>query len=333
MLAWREMTLPLFTASFASWRAAHDLVSELPAHKPALDGIVKLSIKAIPGARTAETLGAEREGTGVVIGADGLILTIGYLVLESDSILVLAPDGRVFPAVAIGFDHASGFGLVRASPSVTANPIPLGDSGALVEFEQVLAVTHPSAGGLTAAYIVARRRFTGYWEYMIDDAIFTAPPRFDHSGAALLDRRGHLIGIGSLWVGDALNTGVAFPGNMFVPIDLLKPVLGELIAHGRRCEAARPWLGIYTEEVESHVVVTRVLPDTPAAQAGMRRGDVILGVAGQSIGGQGEFYQRLWASGSAGEDVVLHILRSKTVQQIKVRSVDRLAYLRIRSMS
>jgi S1-C subfamily serine protease len=327
------MALPLFTAAFASWRAAHDLVAEAPARKPAIDAVVKLSIKTLPEARTAETLGAEREGTGVVIGSDGLIVTIGYLVLESESILVLTPDGRVFPAVAIGFDHATGFGLVKAAASVAHNPLALGDSGALQEFEQVLAVTHAAAGGLTAAYVVSRRRFTGYWEYMIDDAIFTAPPRFDHSGAALLDRGGRLVGIASLWVGDALNTGVAFPGNMFVPIDSLKPALDELVTHGRRLAPARPWLGIYTEEVESHVVVTRVLPDAPAAQAGMRRGDVILGVGGQSIGGQGEFYQRLWASGPAGEDVVLHILRSKTVQQLKVRSVDRLAYLRVRPVA
>jgi S1-C subfamily serine protease len=253
-------------------------------------------------------------------------------VLESDSILVLTADGRVFPAVTIGFDHATGFGLVRAS-GIGAVPLALGDSGHVREFDQVWAVTHAAAGGLSTAYVVARRRFTGYWEYMIEDALFTAPPRFDHSGAALLDRSGRLIGIGSLWVGDALNTGVAFPGNMFVPVDLLKPVLDELVTHGRRRAPARPWLGVYTEEVENHVVVTRVLPDTPAADAGMRRGDVILGVAGQSIGGQGEFYQRLWDSGPAGEDVVLHILRSKTVQQIKIRSVDRLAYLRARSTS
>ncbi len=327
------MTLPLFTASFACWRAAHDLVAEAPARRPALDAIVKLSIKAVPDARTADTLGAEREGTGVVISRDGLIVTIGYLVLESDSILVLAPDGRVFPAVAIGFDHATGFGLVRASAGIATHPVAFGDSAGVREFEQVLAATHAAAGGLSTAYVVSRRRFTGYWEYMIEDALFTAPPRFDHSGAALLDPEGRLIGIGSLWVGDALNTGVAFPGNMFVPIDLLKPVLDEVITHGRRREPARPWLGIYTEEVENHVVVTRVLPGTPAADAGMRRGDVILGVAGQSIGGQGEFYQRLWASGPAGEDVVLHILRSKTVQQVRIRSVDRLAYLRVRSIS
>jgi S1-C subfamily serine protease len=330
MLAWRQMTLPLFTAAFATWRAAHELTPEVPARKPALDAIVKLSIKALPQARTIDTLGAEREGTGVVIGADGLIVTIGYLILEADSILAIAPDGRVFPAVPIGFDHASGFGLVRATRGIAAKPIEFGDTAALKEFDQVLPVTHPAAGGLSAAYVVARRRFTGYWEYMIDGAIFTAPPRFDHSGAALLDRSGRLLGIGSLWVGDTLNAGVAFPGNMFVPIDLLKPALDELVRHGRGREPARPWLGIYTEEVESHVVVTRVLPDTPAADAGMRRGDVILGVGGQSISGQGEFYQRLWASGPAGEEVVLHILRAKSVQQVAIRSVDRVAYLRVR---
>ena len=333
MLACQQMPLPLFSAAFASWRAAHNAVAETPANKPAIDAIVKLSIKTLPQARTAETLGAEREGSGVVIAADGLIVTIGYLVIEAESILVLTPDGRVFPAVTVGFDHSTGFGLIRATKGVAQHPLPLGDSADVQEFEQGMAVTHPAAGGLTPAYVVSRRRFTGYWEYMIEDAIFTAPPRFDHSGAALMDRSGRLVGVGSLWVGDALNAGVAFPGNMFVPIDLLKPVLDELITHGRRRSPARPWLGVYTEEVESHVVVTRVLPDAPAAEAGLRRGDVILGVGGQSIGGQGEFYQRLWASGPAGEDVVLHILRSKTVQQLRVRSVDRLAYLRVRPVS
>jgi len=327
------MALPLFTAAFASWRAAHELVPETPARKLALDAIVKLSIKTMADARTADTLGAEREGTGVVIGDDGLILTIGYLIIESESILVLAPDGRVFPAIAIGFDHVTGFGLVRSTGGVASSPIALGDSRDLGEFEQVYPVTHTAAGSLSTAYVVSRRRFTGYWEYMIDDAIFTAPPRFEHSGAALLDHSGRLVGIGSLWVGDALNEGVAFPGNMFVPIDLLKPVLDELVREGRRTQPARPWLGIYTEEIENHVVVTRVLPGAPAADAGLRRGDVILGVAGQSIAGQSEFYQRLWAMGPAGGEVVLHILRSKTVQQIKVRSVDRVAYLRARSTS
>lgn len=327
------MSLPLFTAAFACWRATHELVAEAPARKLLTDGIVKLSIKTLPDARTAETLGAEREGTGVVISADGLIVTIGYLIMEADSVLVITQDGRIFPAVSVGFDQATGFGLVRAAPAVSHAPVAFGDSHKLREFEQVYPVTHSAAGGLSTAYLVSRRSFTGYWEYMIDDALFTAPPRFDHSGAALLDRDGRLVGIGSLWVGDALNASVAFPGNMFVPVDLLKPVLDELVTHGRRRQPGRPWLGIYSEEIEGHVVVTRVLPGTPAADAGLRRGDVILGVGGQSIGGQSEFYQTLWSSGPAGDDVELHILRSKSVQHVKVRSVDRVAYLRARTTS
>lgn len=325
------MSLPLFTAAFACWRATHELVAEGPACKLPTESVVKLSIKAIPEARTADTLGAEREGTGVVIGADGLIVTIGYLIMEADSVLVITHDGRIFPALPIGFDQVTGFGLLRAVSAVAAAPIPLGSSQALREFDQVYPVTHAAAGGASTAYLISRRSFTGYWEYMIDDALFTAPPRFDHSGAALLDRDGKLVGIGSLWVGDALNASVAFPGNMFVPIDLLKPVLDELVSSGRRRTPGRPWLGIYSEEIEGHVVVTRVLPGSPGMEAGLRRGDVILGVAGHSIGGQNEFYRTLWASGPAGEEIELHILRSKTVQHITVRSVDRAAFLKVRT--
>ena len=171
-------------------------------------------------------------------------------------------------------------------------------------------------------------RFTGWWEYMIDGGIFTAPPRFEHSGAALLSADGRLVGIGSLWVSDTLELGAAFPGNMFVPIDLLKPLLGDLLATGRRREAPRPWLGVYSEEIEGHVVVTRVLPDSPAAKAGLSRGDVILGVGGQAVGRQSDFYRRLWASGEAGASVVLHVLQKKMVRQLTVHSADRMAYLR-----
>ena len=320
------MTVSFFTAALSAWRAAHVAVPELRADHLQLEGVVKLSIKAVPDARTADNLGAEREGTGVVFGEKGLILTIGYLILEAGSILVVAGDGRVYPATVIGYDHATGFGVLRAS--VDCRPLEMGSSAEVRELATVLVAAHGAAGGVSRACVVARRRFTGWWEYMIEGGIFTAPPRFEHSGAALLDADGKLVGVGSLWVSDALEIGAAFPGNMFVPIDLLKPLLGDLLASGHRREPPRPWLGVYSEEIQGHVVVTRVLPQSPAEQAGLARGDVILGVGGQAVGRQSEFYQRLWASGEAGTSVVLHVLHKKTVRQLTVRSMDRMAFLR-----
>jgi S1-C subfamily serine protease len=320
------VTVSFFTAALSAWRAAHLAVPELRADNVPLEGVVKLSIKAVPDARTAENLGAEREGTGVVFGEKGLILTIGYLILEADSILVVAGDGRVFPASVIGYDHATGFGVLRAG--IDCRPLEVGSSAEVQELATVLVAAHGAAGGGSRACVVSRRRFTGWWEYMIDGGIFTAPPRFEHSGAALLDADGKLVGVGSLWISDALEIGAAFPGNMFVPIDLLKPLLEDLLATGHRREPPRPWLGVYSEEIQGHVVVTRVLPQSPADQAGLARGDVILGVGGQAVGRQSEFYQRLWASGEAGAPVVLHVLHKKSVRQLTVRSMDRMAFLR-----
>jgi S1-C subfamily serine protease len=321
------MPLPFFTAALASWRAAY---TELPggyATAEASDSVVKLSIKAIPDGRTADTLGLEREGTGIVIDAKrGLILTIGYLILEAASILVVTRDSRVYPASVAGFDHASGFGLVRVS-GLAAPAVELGDSGSVRELHSVTVVAHGGAGGNSAAAIMARRRFTGWWEYMIEDAIFTSPPRYDHSGAGLLDESGKLIGIASLWVSDALEINAAFPGNMFVPTDLLKPLLEDLVSTGRRRGPARPWLGVYSEQHEGHVFVSRALPESPAERAGLARGDVILAVDGESIGGQSDFYHKLWSSGEAGCDVLLQVLHNKAVKQVIVRTADRMDYL------
>ncbi|HET9404767.1 MAG TPA: serine protease, partial [Burkholderiales bacterium] len=232
------MTVSFFAAALSSWRAAHLSVPELRGDDISQAAVVKLSIKAVPNARTSENLGAEREGTGVVFGEKGLILTIGYLILEADSILIVAGDGRVYPASVIGYDHATGFGVLRAS--VDCRPLELGSSAGVRELATVLVAAHGAAGGTSRACVVSRRRFTGWWEYMIDGGIFTSPPRFEHSGAGLLDADGKLVGIGSLWVSDALEVGAAFPGNMFVPVDLLKPLLDDLLASGRSRAPARP---------------------------------------------------------------------------------------------
>ncbi|MEO7725941.1 MAG: S1C family serine protease [Burkholderiales bacterium] len=318
----------LITAAWAAWGAANLPATGKLAPDDLAGAIVKLGIRVPATARTADTLGTEREGTGVLIDDAGHILTIGYLLLESESILVVAADGRVLPAAVAGFDHATGFGLVRAAQPLDHPPLALGNSSEAREMNTVTVAAHAGAGGWSNACVVRRRPFTGWWEYALDDAIFTSPARDNHSGAALLDDSGQLIGIGSLWVGDASDAGAAFPGNMFVPTDLLLPILDELRTNGRRSGAARPWLGIYSEELREHVVVTQVLRDSPAERGGVKRGDVLLAIGGTAIGNQSEFYHALWASGAAGSEITLQIWRAKTVREVSVRSIDRMEYLR-----
>ncbi|MGE5524655.1 MAG: S1C family serine protease [Rhodospirillaceae bacterium] len=319
------MTLAFFTATLAAWRASHtDRSAEMA---PAPDAVVKVSARAVERARSAHTLGTEREGTGIVIGERGLILTIGYLLIEAASVLVMTHDGRVYPAAVAGFDHATGFGLLRA-PGIAATPVAFGDAVGLKELHRVAIVSHAAAGGASEAAVVSRRRFVGWWEYMLDDAIYTAPPRSDHSGAGLFDEAGKLVGLGSLWVGDALDIGAAFPGNMFVPVNLLEPILDDLVATGRRRGPQRPWLGAYTEQHEGHVLVSRVLPGSPAEACGLKRGDIILGVGGRSIGGQAEFYEELWTRCESGVETSLHVLHEKQVKELRVRPMDRLDYFK-----
>lgn len=321
----------LITASWAAWRATH-----LPPLGPGVDqdlaaSIVKLGIRVLRTARSAESLGLEREGTGVVIDAAGLILTIGYLLIESESIIVMTQDGRVLPASVAGFDHVTGFGLVRTTQPLGGRALEFGDVSRVEELSPAVVAGHPGAGGLSNVAIIARRPFTGWWEYALDNAIFAAPVRDNHSGTALINAEGQLVGIGSLWVGDVAEVGAAFPGNMFVPIDLLPPILDDLVAHGRRRDVSRPWLGLHTEEVRGHVVITQVLKHGPASHSGLKRGDVILAVSGRAIGGRSDFYQALWSSGPAGIEVKLQVWRNKSVEEVTVSSGDRLEYLGMRT--
>ena len=289
----------LVTAAWSAWGAANLQTAARFTPDDIAGAIVKLGIRVPPTARTADTLGTEREGTGILIDDSGHILTIGYLLLEAQSILIVTADGRVLPGNVAGFDHATGFGLVRANQSLDHPPLEFGNSSEACELNTATIAAHAGAGGWSNASIVRRRAFTGWWEYAIDNAIFTSPARDNHSGAALLDTDGRLLGIGSLWVGDAIDASAAFPGNMFVPTDLLAPILDDLKTHGRRRGAARPWLGVYSEEMRQHVVVTQVLNDSPAQRGGVKRGDIILAIGAQAVGNQAEFYRALWASGAA----------------------------------
>jgi S1-C subfamily serine protease len=287
--------------------------------------VVKIHAKAVPDARSRSTLGPEREGTGIVIDSSGLILTIGYLVQEVESIEIAAADGRLLPASVIAYDFTTGFGLVRAIKAPPVRPITFGDSAKIGNTEPVLIV---GFDGVAPAFVVSRRQFAGYWEYLLDEAIFTAPATVNWQGAALINKEGKLIGVGSLVVGDALGARAQVPGNMFVPIDLLKPILGDLIAQGKSSARPRPWLGINTQDLQGKLIVTRVSPESPAEKAGLATGDIIVGIRGEPVQGQADFYRKLWSSGDAGAEVMLDVLKGVEVKKFGVISMDREHYLR-----
>lgn len=287
--------------------------------------VVKVRSKVIADARSGNTLGRQREGTGVVIDSKGLVITIGYLIIEAENVELSTADGKVFPATVVGYDNVTGMGLLRALTPLPVRPVDFGESATAAEREMVLIV---GFDGVAPAYIVSKRPFVGYWEYLLDEAIFTAPATVNWSGAALLNREGKLLGIGSLVVGDAMGTRANVPGNMFVPIDVMKPVLGDFIANGRSTAKPRPWIGINTQEVQGNLIVTRVSPESPADDAGLKAGDVIVGFGGQPLKGQADFYIRLWKSGEAGVEIAVDVLKGNRVESYKVKTIDRNKHFR-----
>jgi S1-C subfamily serine protease len=290
--------------------------------------IVKVQTRALPDARSARTLGTEREGTGIVIDEDGLILTIGYLIVEADQVDIVDDHGHTLPARVVGYDQSSGLGLVRPLVPFKPSPLRLGDSGKLAEADPVLVVNHGGREQATLAYVVSRRPFTGDWEYLLDQAIFTSPPTLDWSGAALIGKDGSLLGVGSLILRDATEAEPHVPGNMFVPIDLLKPILPELVRTGHPAGPARPWLGVGADEVQGRLIVTRVSPDGPAERAGLKTGDIILAVGDEAVRSQAELYRKIWGRGAAGSDIPLRLLQGLDVRDIEVHSIDHVDYFR-----
>ncbi len=301
--------------------------------KPAVDpdallsAVVKVRAKIIPNARSLATLGPQREGSGILI-RDGYVLTIGYLVIESETVEVSNAEGKAVPATVAGYDHASGFGLLRLVAPLGGKPLALGDSSALAERDPVMIAAHGGKEGVSVAYVVSRRPFSGSWEYLLDSAIYTYPPVTNWSGAALISPRGELVGIGSLIVADAMTPGTQSPGNMFVPIDLLKPILADLMERGRASGPVRPWLGMNTEELRGRLFVSRVSPESPADRAGLRQGDIVIGVGGEEVSSLADFYRKIWARGPAGIEVPVRILQGTQVKDVSVKTIDRLEYFR-----
>ena len=318
------LTIVLATAVLGGVAFAQKLATD-----ELLSAVVEVKTFINPDGRTVEILGREREGSGIVIDDQGLVLTIGYLMVEAHAAQVATNDGHTVPANVVGYDSASGFGLLRAVSSLKVRPMALGKSTDLREGDPVIAASAGGSGNAQPVHVVARREFAGSWEYMIESAIFTSPPHMAWSGAALINRQGKLVGVGSLIVGNA--SGKDQPGNMFVPIDALAPVMADLLAQGRPGSPAHPWLGLNTEEQDGRLVIISVSPQGPAEKAGLARGDVIVGVGGVAIRTLPEFYRKVWGRGSAGTVVPLDIQAGSSKRRVDVKSMNRLDHLKLKS--
>jgi S1-C subfamily serine protease len=291
-----------------------------------LSSIVGLHSIIPQDAFTAETLGTERAGNGVVID-DGLVLTIGYLITEAEAVWLHLGDGRVMEGHALGFDSITGFGLVQALGHMNIEPVPIGASAEARIGDRVVV---GGAGGRTrsvASQVAAKQEYAGYWEYLLDEAIFTYPAHPNWGGTGLISSRGELIGIGSLQL-ERERAGKAEHVNMIVPIDPLKSVLDDLRRFGKVNRPARPWLGMYSTEIDNRVVVIGISDNGPAARAELKTGDVILAVKGEKVTGQAGFYRKLWALGPAGVDVPLTVHHEGVTFDVVLASTDRARLLK-----
>lgn len=321
---WNLFVLALFFATPGAQ-------AQSPSLQDLISGVVGVKTFINPDARTTENLGRTREGSGIVLDDNGLVLTIGYLMVEAHAAEVTTNDGRTLPAAVVGYDHETGFGLLRAMAPLKVRPMAIGSAANVKKSDPVLIASSGGASMVAAAHVAAVREFAGSWEYLLERAIFTSPPHPEWSGAALISREGKLIGVGSLIVNDAAGDGGNKPGNMFVPIDMLAPILADLTSAGRVPGPGRPWLGVGAEPVKGQLQVQRVTQGGPAEKAGLRKGDIIVGVAGEETRTLTDFYRRVWALGAAGAVIPLDVLQENRKRRLDVQSANRLDHLRLKS--
>jgi S1-C subfamily serine protease len=295
--------------------------------------MVAIRTKVASDAFTAEVLGTDRSGNGAVIRPDGLIATIGYLALEANEVWISLADGRTVAGDVLAYDQDSGFGLIQALERLNLPALEVGSANAALPGTSVIAAGFGGAEHSVAARVIARQEFAGYWEYLIDDAIFTAPAHPFWGGTGLIGPDGKLIGIGSLQLEQAGSDGDNLPINMYVPTDLLKPELDQMLSHGRPRRPPRPWLGLYAVENDDHVVIAGIASQGPAAKADLRRGDVVLSVGGTRVRGLAALFRGIWSRGEAGVKIPLTVLRDGKAMDVTVPSGDRHQYLKAPSLN
>jgi S1-C subfamily serine protease len=294
----------------------------------ALNSVMGLRSIIPADAATAEVLGTERAGNGVVIRENGLVLTIGYLITEAETVWLTTHDGRKISGHVLAFDQETGFGLVQALASLDLPALSFDQSSTAKVGERVVVAGAGGRKHAVAARIVAKQEFAGYWEYYLDEAIFTFPFHPNWGGTALIGPGGDLLGIGSLQLERARESGRVEPINMMVPIDILKPVLNDLVKFGRVNRPARPWLGLYSTEIDRRIVIAGLAKRGPARRAELKTGDIILAVSGAEVNDLADFYRKIWALGAAGVDVPLTIHRDGDTFDVTVKSGERGQFLK-----
>jgi len=294
----------------------------------ALDAVAGLRAEVPDDAFTAQVLGTERAGSAVMIGENGLFLTIGYLITEADTLWLTTNDGAAVPGHVVGYDQATGLGLVQALGRLRLTPLELGTIDDLGVADPVIIAGHGGRQHALQARVVGKREFAGYWEYLLDEALFTAPAHPNWGGSACLGPDGTLCGVGSLLIQHEQGEGRQFTGNMVVPIDLLPPILDDLLRFGRVDRPPRPWLGMFTADTQDRPVVVGLAASGPAAEAGVQTGDMVVEVAGQPVDDLAELWRRIWALGTAGVEVPLSLVRDGRPLQLTVRSADRNDFLK-----
>jgi len=293
----------------------------------ALDAVVQLRAEIPEDAFTASILGTERAGNGVVINESGLVLTIGYLVTEASVIWLTTNKGAVAGGTVLAYDQASGFGLVQALGKLGVKPIERGSAGPIRVGENVVVAGQGGRAHALKATVFAKREFAGYWEYVLDEALFTAPAHPQWGGSALIGADGKLAAIGSLLVQEKIDAGT-IQGNMLVPIDLLEPILDDMVKRGRVNRPPRPWVGMYTTEAGERLVIAGLAPGGPAERAGARVGDAVLEVAGARPKSLADLWRKIWELGPSGAVVPLKLARNGKTAVVSVTSADRSDFLK-----
>ena len=284
--------------------------------------VVKIDSIVPSDARTANSLGTIRGGNGIVID-DKHILTIGYIVVEAETITITLPNGGVVPAELAGYDHTTGFGILKTILPSKLTPLQIGNSDKLNKEDLLYVLPYLTEGAPSAVKMVSRRSFTGWWEYFLDKPIYTHPMNTSFAGSALINEFGELLGIGSLYVSDAAAEGVPMPGNLFVPINDLKPILDDLIVNGKRTVNVKPYMGLTSNDDTGKVMVTRVNDDGPAAKAGFKENDIILKVNKINIQDTEKFYKTVWSQGGPGTLLDFEIERNNQIISLKLTTMDR----------